>query len=192
MPRDVTDSGAVTWALDTFVQQTGRLDTLFNNASIFIPAAPIDEVSVDDWLRAINVNLTGMFLCARAAFGAMRARDPQGGQIINNGSISAHAPREGEVIYTANKHGITGLTKPIALDGRAFNIAASQIDIENAQADLLNGIIQDAVATGLTALPSMEVSYVSHAIWNMVNLPLHANTLFQTIVAMKMPFVARG
>ncbi len=192
LPCDVTDPDAVTQAFDTFTHQAGRLDTLFNNAGIFTPAAPIDEVCVADWMRAVNVNLTGMFLCARAAFGAMRAQQPQGGRIINNGSISAHAPREGAVTYTTTKHGITGLTKTLALDGRAFNIAASQIDIGNAETDLLHGIIKDAVAAGKAAPPSMEVSHVSDAVWNMANLPLHANTLFQTIMATKMPFVGRG
>ena len=192
LPCDVTDPSAVAQAFASFHSATNRLDALFNNAGIFTPAAPIDEVSVDDWTRAVSVNLTGMFLCARAAFKHMRAQDPQGGRIINNGSISAHAPREGAVTYTTTKHGITGLTKTLVLDGRPFDITASQIDIGNAQTDLLRGIVADAVAQGLDAPPSMEVSHVADAVWHMANLPLHANTLFQTIMATKMPFVGRG
>lgn len=192
LPCDVTDAHAVEAAFQTFATNVDHLDVLFNNAGIFTPAAPIDEVSVHDWTRAVSVNLTGMFLCARAAFKHMRGQDPQGGRIINNGSISAHSPREGAVTYTTTKHGITGLTKSLVLDGRPFNITASQIDIGNAETDLLRGIIDTAVANGQDAPPSMEVSHVSDAVWNMANLPLHANTLFQTIMATKMPFVGRG
>ena len=192
LPCDVTDPSAVETAFDTFTTHAGRIDVLFNNAGIFTPAASIDEVSIDDWTNAVSVNLTGMFLCARAAFKHMRHQHPQGGRIINNGSISAHAPREGSVTYTTTKHGITGLTKTLVLDGRPFDITASQIDIGNAQTDLLRGIIDAAVASGQDAPPSMEVSHVVDAVWNMANLPLHANTLFQTIMATKMPFVGRG
>ncbi|KAG1713672.1 Glucose 1-dehydrogenase 2 [Nymphon striatum] len=192
LPCDVTDPAAIDAAFQTFIEGLGHLDVLFNNAGVFTPAAPIDEVSVEDWTTAVSVNLTGMFLCARTAFKHMRAQSPQGGRIINNGSISAHAPREGAVTYTTTKHGITGLTKSLVLDGRPFDIAASQIDIGNAQTDLLRGIIDAAVAKGDTAPASMEVSHVADAVWNMANLPLHANTLFQTIMATKMPFVGRG
>lgn len=192
LPCDVTDAQAVSTAFETFIAQAGRVDVLFNNAGIFTPAAPIDEVSVEDWTTAVNVNLTGMFLCARAAFGAMRHQDPQGGRIINNGSISANTPREGSVTYTTTKHGVTGLTKTLALDGRAFNIAAGQIDIGNAETDLLRGIADAAKAAGQPEPPMMEVSHVADAVWHMANLPLHANTLFQTIMATKMPYVGRG
>lgn len=188
LPCDVTQPDDVATAFADF----GALDVLFNNAGIFTPAAPIDEVDLDDWTRAVAVNLTGMFLCARAAFKQMRAQDPQGGRIINNGSISAHAPREGAVTYTTTKHGITGLTKSLVLDGRPFDITASQIDIGNAETDLLRGIISKAVAAGQDAPPSMEVVHVADAVWHMANLPLHANTLFQTLMATKMPFVGRG
>lgn len=189
---DVTDPAAVDAAFATFVSSTGHLDCLFNNAGIFTPAAPIDEIPVSDWVNAVNVNLTGMFLCARAAFGRMRHQDPQGGRIINNGSVSAHTPREGSVTYTATKHGVTGLTKTLALDGRAFNIAAGQIDIGNVETDMLNDIKRQAIAAGQPAPPTMELEHVTQAVWQMAQLPLHANTLFQTIMATQMPFVGRG
>jgi len=192
LPCDVTDPDMVKATFDTFAKTTGHLDVLFNNAGLFTPAAPIDEVAVDDWLHAVNVNLTGMFLCARAAFGLMRHQSPHGGRIINNGSISAQTPREGSVAYTATKHGVTGLTKTLALDGRPFDIAASQIDIGNAQTDLLQGIVDRAVAAGDLPPPVMEVELVADAVWHMASLPLHATTLFQTIMATKMPFVGRG
>ncbi|SLN26150.1 SDR family oxidoreductase [Pseudooctadecabacter jejudonensis] len=192
LPCDVTQPKTVTTAFADFVAQAGRLDCLFNNAGLFTPAAPIDEVAVDDWMQAVNVNLTGMFLCARAAFGQMRGQEPMGGRIINNGSISAHAPREGSVTYTTTKHGVTGLTKSLALDGRSFDIAVSQIDIGNAQTELLQGIVDRAVADGQTPPPTMEVDLVADAVWHMANLPLHATTLFQTIMATKMPYVGRG
>ena len=191
LPCDVADAEAVAAAFASFAQ-TGPLDVLFNNAGIFTPAAPIDEISVDDWHTAVNVNLTGMFLCARAAFGAMRHQTPQGGRIINNGSVSAHTPREGSVTYTSTKHGVTGLTKTLSLDGRPFDIAAGQIDIGNAETDLLRGIADAAVAAGQPAPPMIDVELVADAVWTMANLPLHANTLFQTLMATKMPFVGRG
>ncbi len=192
IPCDVTDPDAVEAAFQMFVTATGRLDCLFNNAGIFTPAAPIDEIPVEDWLQASAVNLTGMFLCARAAFGLMRRQDPQGGRIINNGSVSAHTPREGAATYTTTKHGVTGLTKNLALDGRPFDIAAGQIDIGNAETELLQWLVDQAVQKGEVPPPTMEVSHVADAVWHMANLPLHANTLFQTIMATKMPYVGRG
>ena len=192
LPCDLTNSEAVEAAFAQFVSVAGRLDCLFNNAGIFTPAAPIDEIPVSDWFDAVNVNLTGMFLCARAAFGQMRHQEPQGGRIINNGSVSAHSPREGAATYTTTKHGVTGLTKTLALDGRAFRIAAGQIDIGNAETDILREIKERAAAAGDLPPPTMEVSHVTDAIWHMANLPLHANTLFQTIMATQMPYVGRG
>jgi len=189
---DVTDAGAVDRAFDTFCAATGRLDALFNNAGLFTPAAPIDEIAVDDWLNAVNVNLTGMFLCARAAFARMRAQDPQGGRIVNNGSISAESPREGSVCYTTTKHGVTGLTKTLSLDGRPFDIACGQIDIGNARTPLLQGIADRAVAEGQVPPPTMDVGHVADAVFNMVNLPLEANVQFMTLMATKMPFIGRG
>lgn len=191
LPCDVTDANAVAAAFASFAQ-IAPLDVLFNNAGIFTPAAPIDEISLDDWQHAVNVNLTGMFLCARAAFGAMRHQSPQGGRIINNGSVSAHTPRQGSVPYTSTKHGVTGLTKTLALDGRPFDIAAGQIDIGNAETELLRTLSAAAVAAGQPAQPMIDVGIVADAVWHMANLPLHANTLFQTLMATKMPFVGRG
>ncbi len=192
LPCDVTDPGAVDAAFATFADRAPHLDVLFNNAGVFTPAAMIDEIAVADWLAAVNVNLTGMFLCARAAFGQMRRQDPRGGRIINNGSISAHAPREGAATYTTTKHGVTGLTRQLALDGRAHDIACGQIDIGNAMTDLLAGIAARARVEGQPEPPSIDVAIVAEAVWQMAALPLSANTLFQTIMATKMPFVGRG
>ena len=192
LPGDVSDEASVTEVFERFLAQAGRIDVLFNNAGIFTPAAPIDEIPVADWHRAVAVNLTGMFLCARAAFGAMRRQAPQGGRIINNGSISAHVPREGSMTYTATKHGVTGLTRTLSLDGRPFDIACGQIDIGNARTELLDGIVEKARAAGEEPPPSMDVGLVADAVWNMAGLPLEANVQFMTIMATKMPFIGRG
>jgi NAD(P)-dependent dehydrogenase (short-subunit alcohol dehydrogenase family) len=192
LPLDVTDADAVQVAFHDFAETAGRIDCLFNNAGIFTPAAPLDEISVEDWRHAVEVNLTGMFLCARMAFRLMRRQSPQGGRIINNGSISAHVPREGAAPYTATKHGVTGLTRQIALDGRAFDIACGQIDIGNAETDLLRGIVEAARAEGKEPPPVMDVAHVADAVLAMAELPLSANVLFQTILATKMPYVGRG
>jgi NAD(P)-dependent dehydrogenase (short-subunit alcohol dehydrogenase family) len=192
LPLDVTDADAVQVAFHDFAEAQGRLDALFNNAGIFTPAAPLDEISLDDWQRALDVNLGGMFLCARMAFRIMRQQAPQGGRIINNGSVSAHVPRPGAAPYTVTKHAVTGLTKQIALDGRPFSIACGQIDIGNAETELLRGIADAAVARGETAPPMMDVAHVAEAVLSMANLPLGANTLFQTIMATTMPYVGRG
>jgi len=189
---DVSDPDAVSAAFDQFVAKAGRLDVLFNNAGLFTPAAPVDEVSVEDWYRAVSVNLTGMFLCARAAFAQMRAQTPQGGRIINNGSISAHVPREGAVTYTVTKHGVTGLTRQLSLDGRPFDIACGQIDIGNARTDLLQGIIDAAVAEGEAPPPSMDVDEVAKSVLHMAQLPPEANVQFMTVMATKMPYIGRG
>ncbi|SPF76948.1 Glucose 1-dehydrogenase 2 [Aliiroseovarius pelagivivens] len=189
---DVSDPQAVSAAFDRFAAKAGRLDVLFNNAGLFTPAAPIDEVSVEDWTRAVSVNLTGMFLCARAAFAQMRAQSPQGGRIINNGSISAHVPREGAVTYTVTKHGITGLTRQLSLDGRPFDIACGQIDIGNARTDLLQGIIDAAVAEGDVPPPSMDVGEVARSVLHMAQLPPEANVQFMTVMATKMRYIGRG
>ncbi len=189
---DVSDPDAVSAAFDQFAAKAGRLDVLFNNAGLFTPAAPVDEVSVEDWYRAVSVNLTGMFLCARAAFAQMRAQTPQGGRIINNGSISAHVPREGAVTYTVTKHGVTGLTRQLSLDGRPFDIACGQIDIGNARTDLLQGIIDAAVAEGEAPPPSMDVDEVAKSVLHMAQLPPEANVQFMTVMATKMPYIGRG
>lgn len=192
MPLDVTDADAVEAAFARFAADHGRLDVLFNNAGIFTPTAPFDEIALADWRRAVDVNLTGMFICARAAFGLMRRQSPQGGRIINNGSVSAHAPRAGAAPYTATKHAITGLTKQIALDGRPHDIAGSQIDIGNAETDLLRDAAHQAMARGDAPPEVMDVSHVADSVHHMASLPLSANILFQTLMATKMPLVGRG
>ena len=176
------------------VKTFGRVDLLFNNAGIACQSAPIDEIPVDAWNDVVAVNLTGSFLCARAAFGAMRRQQPMGGRIINNGSVSAHAPRPGSVPYTATKHAITGLTKTLALDGRPFDIACGQIDIGNALTEMAQpmtvGVPQ---ANGTIAAEAvMDVGRVADAVLHMAGLPLDANVLFMTVMATKMPFVGRG
>jgi NAD(P)-dependent dehydrogenase (short-subunit alcohol dehydrogenase family) len=171
-----------------------RLDVLFNNAGISAPAAPIDEIPVETWLDLSRTNITGMFLCARAAFGLMRRQSRQGGRIINNGSISAHVPRPGSAPYTMSKHAVTGLTRTLALDGRAFNIACAQVDIGNALTDMAarftTGVPQ---ADGqIKVEPVMDVDHVARMILNMANLPLDVNTPFVTIMARDMPYIGRG
>ena len=192
LPLDVTDADAVQTGFAAFTEKTGRLDCLFNNAGIFTPTAPFDEIAIDDWRRAVDVNLTGMFICARTAFGLMRHQTPQGGRIIMNGSISAHVPRAGAAPYTATKHAITGLTKQIALDGRAFDIACGQIDIGNAETDLLRDAAHQAMQRGDAPPEMMDVRDVAKAVRVMAELPPSANILFQTIMATKMPYVGRG
>lgn len=189
LPCDVTDPAQVDTAFDAFAAQAGRLDVLFNNAGMFGQAAPIDEITLDDWHRVRSVNLDGMFLCARAAFRTMRHQSPQGGRIINNGSISAHTPREGSVTYTTTKHAITGLTKTLSLDGRPFDIACGQIDIGNARTELLEGIIAQNPDN---PPPSMDVVHVAEAVRHMADLPPQANVQFMTIMATKMPYIGRG
>lgn len=194
LAADVTVAAEVDAAFARAVATFGRLDVLFNNAGRFGPSGLIDEISLEDWRATVAVNLDGMFLCARAAFRLMRAQSPQGGRIINNGSISAHAPRPGSVAYTSTKHAITGLTKTLALDGRPFDICCGQIDIGNAvtemTAAMASGVRQ---ADGsLRAEDRMDVSHVADAVFHMAALPLGANVLFTTIMASKMPLVGRG
>lgn len=194
LPCDVADADQVARAFADFTAKAGRLDVLFNNAGIFTPAAPIDEVPVEDWLRAVSVNLTGMFLCARAAFGLMRRQTPQGGRIINNGSVSAHVPRYGSAPYTMTKHAVTGLTRALSLDGRAHGIACGQIDVGNA----LTGMV-DAMTKGvpqadgsLAAEATMDVADVARSVLHMASLPPEANVQFMTVIATTMPFIGRG
>ncbi|MGL4397778.1 MAG: SDR family oxidoreductase [Hyphomicrobium sp.] len=175
-------------------RQFGHLDVLFNNAGIFAQGVHIDEISLDDWQNVVNVNLTGAFLCAREAVRMMKAQTPIGGRIINNGSISSQVPRPLSVPYTATKHAISGLTKSLSLDGRAFNIACSQIDIGNAATDFTTrmaaGILQ---ANGETLVePRMDVRHVADAVVYIANLPLDANVQFMSILATNMPFIGRG
>lgn len=188
---DVTDEAAVDAAFDRFAE-AGRLDVLFNNAGMFGPQGPIDEIPLEGWKQVVDVNLTGMFLCARAAFRIMRRQDPMGGRIINNGSISAHTPREGSTCYTTTKHGVTGLTKTLSLDGRAYDIACGQIDIGNARTDLVLGLEKTRAAQGLDPLPSMAVEDVAGAVLHMAGLPAEANVQSMMIMATKMPHIGRG
>ena len=172
----------------------GNLDVLFNNAGTGAPAVPLEDITVEEWKRVLDVNLTGVFLCTQEAFRLMKNQRPQGGRIINNGSISAHAPRPNSAPYTSTKHAITGLTKSTALDGRPFNIACGQIDIGNAATDLTarmkDGIIQAHGA--IVPEARMDVEHAAQAVLNMAKLPLEANVLFMTIMATSMPFVGRG
>jgi NAD(P)-dependent dehydrogenase (short-subunit alcohol dehydrogenase family) len=194
VPSDVRDAASVA-ALFTRIENTyGRLDLLFNNAGVSAPALTIDELPLESWQHVIDTNLTGVFLCARAAFGLMRRQKPQGGRIINNGSVSAHTPRPLSAPYTASKHAVTGLTKSVALDGREFNIVCSQIDIGNAltelSAPMTRGVRQ---ANGTIATePTFDVKYVADAVRYIAGLPLSANVLNMTVMASRMPLVGRG
>jgi len=187
-PCDVTDETAVDAAFAGF----GHLDVLFNNAGMFGPQTTIDQIALDDWKQVLDVNLTGMFLCARAAFRQMRNQTPQGGRIINNGSISAYTPREGSVCYTTTKHGVSGLTKTLSLDGRSFDIACGQIDIGNARTYLVVNLEKARAAQGLDPLPSMAVSDVARSVFHMATLPPEANVQSMMIMATKMPHIGRG
>lgn len=188
LPCDVTKEADVDAAFDAF----GQVDVLFNNAGMFGKQTTIDEISLADWQSVVDVNLTGMFLCARAAFRQMRKQTPQGGRIINNGSISAYSPREGSICYTTTKHGVTGLTKTLSLDGRPYDIACGQIDIGNARTDLVKQLEEKRAAEGLDPLPSIAVEDVATAIYHMAMLPPEANVQFQTLMATKMPYIGRG
>jgi len=194
LPTDVTNDESVAKLFAAVGQEFGRLDVLFNNAGINVPGATIDELTVEQWRSVVDVNLTGAFLCAREAFRLMKAQTPRGGRIINNGSISAYVPRPYSAPYTATKHGITGLTKSISLDGRKYDIACSQIDIGNAgtemTAKMARGVLQ---ASGEVAVePLLDVDHVARAVVYMAGLPLDANVQFMTLMATKMPFIGRG
>jgi NAD(P)-dependent dehydrogenase (short-subunit alcohol dehydrogenase family) len=194
VPTDVTVESSVRALFDHAVEQYGRVDLLFNNAGVFPPGHDIDEVSLAEWENAVAVNLTGAFLCAREAFRVMRNQDPQGGRIINNGSISAQTPRPRSVAYTATKHAITGLTKSTALDGRAYNIACGQIDIGNAATDLISAVAQGALQADGSVRPEplMDVEHAARAVVYMAELPLDANVVNLTVTATAMPFIGRG
>jgi len=194
LPCDVTDEAQVADAFATITDRAGRLDVLFNNAGAFGPSGPIDEIGLKDWQAVLDVNLTGMFLCARAAFAQMRRQDPAGGRIINNGSISAHAPRPGSVCYTTTKHGVSGLTKTLNLDGRDLGICAGQIDIGNAATEMTSGIAQGARQADGSIRPEavMDADDVAEAVWYMAGLPLEANVPNLTVMASAMPFIGRG
>ena len=194
VPTDVTDPLSVQALFARAQQAFGRVDVLFNNAGRGAPAVPLEDLSFEEWKAVVDVNLTGLFLCAQAAFRLMKSQQPRGGRIINNGSISAHAPRPHSAPYTATKHAVTGLTKCIALDGRAYDIACGQIDIGNARTELAarmeTGVPQ---ANGeVRPEPLMDVAHVGRAVLYMANLPRDANVLSMTLMASKMPFVGRG
>ncbi|WP_298850554.1 SDR family oxidoreductase [uncultured Ruegeria sp.] len=192
LPADVTNPDAVEKAFRSFTDQVPRLDVLFNNAGIFAPGGTIDEIDLDDWYHSVNVNLNGMFLCARAAFGIMRCQNPQGGRIINNGSIAAHVPRPNSVHYSATKHAITGLTRSLSLDGRPFEIACGQIDIGNARTQMVQGLVDAAQAAGETPDPTMAVEDAARSVLHMATLPPEANVQFMTVMATTMPYIGRG
>ncbi len=194
VPTNVADAQAVKALFDATLAAWGRVDVLFNNAGMGAPAVPIDELSLDQWRAVVDVNLNGMFYCLQQAFRVMKAQNPRGGRVINNGSISAYAPRPFSIAYTATKHAVSGLTKTAALDGRAYDIAVGQIDIGNAATDMTQrmtgGVPQ---ANGEMAVePRMDVEIVGRSVLYMANLPLEANVLFHTVMATKMPFVGRG
>ena len=193
-PADVTDEASVDHAFAQIAQQFGRLDVLFNNAGRNAPAVSLDEYEFDLWNSVVATNLTGVFLCARAAWRLMKTQTPQGGRIINNGSISAHAPRPDTIAYTATKHAVTGITKSLALDGRRYNIACGQIDIGNAATSLTERMTQGVPQADGSLAPEarMDVTHVANAIVQMANLPLDTNILNMTIMATAMPFVGRG
>ncbi len=187
LPADVTDPDAMEDAFATFVTRAGRIDAVFNNAGLFGPSAAPDEVSVADFDRVMAVNLRGMFITARLAFAAMRAQDPQGGRIINNGSLSAHVPRPGSICYTTSKHAVTGMTRSLSLDGRPFDIACGQIDIGNAESELVAGL-----KAANPEMHTMDVAHAARSVLHMAELPLDANVQFLTVMATKMPYIGRG
>jgi NAD(P)-dependent dehydrogenase (short-subunit alcohol dehydrogenase family) len=194
IPTDVSQPDAVVALFDRVVADAGRLDVLFNNAGSGAPPVPIEELTFAQWQTVVNVNLTGVFLCLQQAFRVMKTQAPRGGRIINNGSISAHAPRPNSAPYTATKHAVTGLTKAASLDGRQFDIAVGQIDIGNAATPMTERMPQGVMQPygKVAAEPVMDVQVVADAVLHMASLPLDANVLFMTVMATRMPFVGRG
>ena len=194
MPCDVSDAAAVKQLFDAVQQRCGRLDLLFNNAGIMLPGTLPDEYAAEAWKQAVDINLNGAFYCLSNAFRLMRTQQPMGGRIINNGSISAHAPRPGSMAYTATKHAVTGLTKAASLDGRAFDIAVGQIDIGNVASDMTARMAVGVPQPDGSVRPEarMDLQAVVDTFMAMVRLPLSANVLFMTVMATKMPFVGRG
>jgi NAD(P)-dependent dehydrogenase (short-subunit alcohol dehydrogenase family) len=194
VPTDVAEPTSVQGLFEGTVKSFGRVDVLFNNAGVNAPGIPLEDLTLAQWKNVVDINLTGMFLCIQQAFRTMKVQTPQGGRIINNGSISAHAPRPNSIAYTATKHGVMGLTKTASLDGRKYNIAVGQIDIGNAATEMAarmaTGVPQ---ANGEMAIePLMDVNIVAQSVLYMASLPLEANVLFHTVMATRMPFVGRG
>ncbi len=194
VPTDVSKPESVRALFDRTKETFGRLDLLFNNAGITAPGIPLEDLTYEQWTAVVAVNLTGAFLCAQEAIRIMKAQDPRGGRIINNGSISAHTPRPNSAPYTATKHAMTGLTKCISLDGRKYDIACGQIDIGNAATQITERMAAGALQANGTKMiePRMELRHVSDAVLYMASLPLDANVQFMTVLATKMPFVGRG
>jgi NAD(P)-dependent dehydrogenase (short-subunit alcohol dehydrogenase family) len=194
VPTDVTDPAGVRRLFARVTEAWERVDLLFNNAGVFGANAPFDELAVEQWRTVVDTNLTGSFLCAQEAFRVMKAQRPQGGRIINNGSISAHVPRPHAVAYTASKHAITGLTKSISLEGREFGIACGQVDVGNAVTELSAGIGKGALQSDGSVIvePMMDVRHAADAVVYMAGLPLEANVLFLTVMATNMPLIGRG
>jgi len=194
VPTDVGDPAAVRELFARTKAEFGRVDVLFNNAGVGAPAVPLEELSYEQWRAVVDTNLSGAFYCTQEAFRLMKSQVPRGGRIINNGSISAHTPRPNSAPYTATKHGITGLTKSTALDGRRYDIACGQIDIGNAATEMTARMVQGVMQPdgALRPEPRMDVEHVARAVVYMANLPLASNVLFMTVMATQMPFVGRG
>jgi len=194
LPGDITRPEVVKDMFRQVKDKWGRLDVLFNNAGMGAPAVPMEELPYEKWLEVVNINLNAMFLCSQEAVRIMKAQQPRGGRIINNGSISAHAPRPNTIAYTATKHAVTGLTKSISLDGRAHDIACGQIDIGNAATEMTERMTKGVQqANGQVMVEArMDVAHVGQAVLQMANFPLETNVQFMTIMATKMPFVGRG
>ncbi len=197
VPTDVADPNAVHNLFVRTKETFGRIDVLFNNAGIFGPSVLFEDIPYEEWKAVVDTNLTGAFLCAREAFRIMKSQHPMGGRIINNGSISAHAPRPNSAPYTATKHAITGLTKSMSLDGRKYDIACCQIDIGNAATDLIKAILEDGTGAtqadgSIATEPTMDLDHVARSIVHMASLPLDVNVQFMTVMATKMPFIGRG
>jgi NAD(P)-dependent dehydrogenase (short-subunit alcohol dehydrogenase family) len=194
LPTDVTDPVAVRALFARVAEAWGRVDLLFNNAGVFGVPAPLDEVELDQWRAVVDTNLTGCFMCAQEAFRLMKTQRPQGGRIINNGSISAHVPRPHAVAYTATKHAVTGLTRAISLEGRECSVACGQIDIGNASTDLSAHIGAGALQADGSVMvePMMDVRHAADAVLHMAGLPLTANVQFMTVMATNMPYIGRG
>ena len=194
VPTDVGDPDSVDALFARTTETYGRLDVLFNNAGAGAPAVPLEDLAFADWQKVVAVNLTGVFLCTRAAFRLMKAQDPRGGRIINNGSISAHVPRPYSVAYNATKHGVSGITKSAALDGRPYDIACGQVDIGNAATDMTEKMTEGVLQADMSrkAEPRMDVEAVADAVVYMAGLPLSANVFTMTVMATKMPYVGRG
>jgi NADP-dependent 3-hydroxy acid dehydrogenase YdfG len=194
VPTDVADPKSVSALFAKTKEKFGRLDVIFNNAGVNAPGVPLEELTFEQWKNVVDINLTGMFLCIQESFRIMKDQDPRGGRIINNGSISAHAPRPNSAPYTATKHGVTGLTKCASLDGRKYDIACSQIDIGNAMTELAARMAKGVPQADGSIKPEamMNVGQVADAVLHMASLPLDVNVQFMTIMATKMPFVGRG